>query len=235
VIRRVVWITLLALVALPARAQSPAPAILARAFVVQHRPLADAADVVQPILSPDGSVKLQPRLRTLVVEDRSDVLTRVAALLQSFDLPPRSVEVTLSLFLGTSQERAGQAVGAPSISREVRGVLETLGDFTKWTSYEALGSRSILAVEGAGPVVADLSDDYRAVFTVDAVQHDQRSVTIKRFSLQRRRVDAQGHETREDLYTTGMVLPLERLQTVGAASDPGSKRALFLTLQVREK
>jgi hypothetical protein len=237
VIRRAaVWLLALGLGGLPADAQAPAsPAILARAFVVHHRALADAADIVQPILSADGSVKLQPRLKTLVVEDRSDVLARVAALLASFDLPPRNVEVTLSLFLGTAQERPAQSVGAASFSREVRGVLETLGDFTKWTSYEPLGSRAVIAVEGGAPIVADLSDEYRVVFTVDAVQIEQRAVTFKRFSLQRRRVDAQGKETREDLYTAGMVLPLERLQTVGAASDPGSKRALFLTLQVRER
>ena len=234
--RAAVWLLALGLAGLPADAQAPAsPAILARAFVVHHRALADAADIVQPILSADGSVKLQPRLKTLVVEDRSDVLARVAALLESFDLPPRNVEVTLSLFLGTAQERPAQSVGAASFSREVRGVLETLGDFTKWTSYEPLGSRAVIAVEGGAPIVADLSDEYRVVFTVDAVQIEQRAVTFKRFSLQRRRVDAQGKETREDLYTAGMVLPLERLQTVGAASDPGSKRALFLTLQVREK
>lgn len=229
-----------ALVALAALAavrgqSSPPSALLARAFVVHHRELADAADIVQPVLSSEGSVKIQPRLRTLVVEDRNDVLDRVAALLESFDLPPRNVEVTLSLFLGTAQGRAGQAPGAAGFSREVRGVLETLGDFTKWTSYEPLGSRAVTAIEGGAPVVADLSDDYRVVFTVDAIQVAQRAVTFKRFSLQRRRIDADGRETMQDLYTAGMVLPLERLQTVGAASDPGSKRALFLTLQVREK
>jgi len=234
--RRGLWLVALVLAAWPAAAEEPeAGPILARAFVVHHRALADAADLVQPILSPDGSVTLQPRLRTLVVQDRSDVLTRVATLLESFDLPPRNVEVTLSLFLGTAQERVGQSPGAASFSREVRGVLETLGDFTKWTSYEPLGSRAVIAIEGGAPVVAELSADYRVVFTVDAVQLGQRAVTFKRFSLQRRLRDDEGHETIQDLYTAGMVLPLDRLQTVGAASDPGSKRALFLTLQVREK
>jgi hypothetical protein len=209
--------------------------VLARAFVVHHRPLADAADLVQSILSPDGSVTLQPRLRTLVVEDTGDVLGRVAALLESFDLPPRNVEITLSLFLGTSQEPVAQAPGGASFSREVRGVVEILNDFTKWTSYEPLGSRSLTAIEGGAEIVADLSDEYRVVFTVDAVQIEQRAVTFKRFSLQRRRRDEEGRETLQEVYTAGMVLPLERLQTVGAATDPGSKRALFLTLQVREK
>ncbi len=223
-----------ALLSVRAHASDPT-SILARAFVVHHRELADAAEIVQPILSPDGSLTLQPRLRTLVVQDRDDVLERVASLLESFDLPPRNVEVTLSLFLGTAQGRGGQIPGAAGFSREVRGVLETLGDFTKWTSYEPLGSRAVTAIEGGAPVVAELSDDYRVVFTVDAIQIEQRAVTFKRFSLQRRRIDADGRETIQDLYTAGMVLPLERLQTVGAATDPGSKRALFLTLQVREK
>jgi hypothetical protein len=207
----------------------------AQAFVVHHRELADAAEIVEPILSTDGSLTLKPRLRTLVVQDRPDVLARVATLLGSFDLPPRNIEVVLSLFLGTAQGRAGQVPGAAGLSREVRGVLDAIGDFTKWTAYEPLGSRAVTAIEGGAPVVAELSDDYRVVFTVDAILAEQREVTFERFSLQRRRIDAEGRETIQDLYTAGMSLPFERLQTVGAASDPGSNRALFLMLQVREK
>jgi hypothetical protein len=93
----------------------------------------------------------------------------------------------------------------------------------------------VTAIEGGAPVVAELSDDYRVVFTVDAILVEQREVTFERFSLQRRRIDAEGRETIQDLYTAGISLPFERLQTVGAASDPGSNRALFLMLQVREK
>jgi hypothetical protein len=47
--------------------------------------------------------------------------------------------------------------------------------------------------------------------------------------------DADGVETIEDLYSMGMVMELDRLRVIGAASGPNSRRALFLTLQVRER
>jgi hypothetical protein len=141
-------------------AQSAEESVTARAFPVRFRPLADAADVVAPLLSADGTVTLRPRLRMLVVQDREEVLDRVEALLLSFDLPPRNVEVTLSLFLGTDRLTAGRQRGGPGpeFSKEVRGVIETLGDVTKWIAYEPLGSRSVTGTEGA-TVTAELSHD----------------------------------------------------------------------------
>ena len=56
-----------------------------------------------------------------------------------------------------------------------------------------------------------------------------------RLQLQRIRLDDEGAEQVEDLYTAGMVLPPGKLKLVGAASDPNSRRALFLALQTRPR
>jgi len=214
-------------------AETPDP-IEARAFRVYYRPLSEAADVVGPLLSEEGSLTLRSRLDVLVVQDRVSVLERVAALLESFDLPPRNVEVTLTLFLGMDRRETGGPGGAApgSITQEVRGIIETIGDFTKWQDYELLGSRSVTGVEGAS-VTADLTADYRVVFTVDVVDPGRGMVKFERVVLQRLRRDDTGRESAEDLVSMGMVLELDRLRVVGAASGPDSKRALFLTLQVR--
>jgi len=210
--------------------------VLARAYEVRFRPMSDAAEIVGPVLSDDGALTLKPRLNTLVVEDHVSVLDRVAALLESFDLPPRNVEVTLSLFLGTDRRADGDARRTASgvYSSEVRGVIEALGDFTKWTAYELLGSRSVTGAEG-DRVVSNLSEEYRVVFTVDAVHDKKGVVDFERFSLQRVTRGDDDNETVEDLYTTGMLLDVGRLHVVGAASGPDSSRALFLTLQVEAR
>jgi len=210
--------------------------LTARAFQVRYRPLADAADVVAPLLSADGTVTLRPRLRVLVVQDRRSVLDRVEALLKSFDLPPRNVEVTLSLFLGTDRLTAGRQRGGPGhqFSKEVRGVIETLGDVTKWIAYDPLGSRSVTGTEG-GAVTADLSMDYRVVLEVESVREDGDVVKFDRVSLQRLGRDEEGAETVEDLYSAGMVLTAGRVHVIGAAREPGSDRALFLILEVRPR
>ena len=51
----------------------------------------DVIPVVGPMLSPVGKVMSYPPLRTLVIEDRSDVIERVALVLADLDKPPRQV------------------------------------------------------------------------------------------------------------------------------------------------
>jgi len=221
-----------------ARAGDDDDPVLARAFTVHYRSLTDAAELVDELLSAEGSLTLKPRLRTLIVEDHRSVLDRVAALLESFDLPPRHVEVTLSLFLGRREEEPGGVPDgrAPELSREVRGMLESLGDFTKWTAYEPLGSRSITGIEG-DEVVANVAGDYRVAFTVASVHESQGATRIKfeRFTLEREVTLGDGGRKVEELYTAGMVVDADKLTLVVAASAPDSKRALFLALQVHPR
>jgi len=210
--------------------------IEARVFRVSYRPLADAADVVTPLLSEEGSLTLRARLGVLVVQDHVSVLERVATLLQGFDLPPRDVEVTLTLFLGMDRrEDDGSPPAAPeSITQEIRGIQEVLADFTKWQDYQPLGSRSVTGVEGSS-VTADLTADYRVVFTVDVVDPERGMVKFERVVLQRLRRDESGRESVEQVLSMGMKVELDRLRVIGAASGPDSRRALFLALEARER
>jgi len=90
--------------------------VSARAFAVKFKSLADAAEIVSPVLSPDGTMTLQPRLKTLTIQDRPAVLDRVGKLLDSFDTPPRTVDITLSLFLGTDRRDQDPGKAAPPSS-----------------------------------------------------------------------------------------------------------------------
>lgn len=227
------------LAAAPGAAQPPASAadpVSARAFEVHYQPLLDAADLISPLLSEDGEVTLRPRLSTLVVEDRRSVLSRVADLLRGWDVAPRNVEITLSLFLGI--DRRGEDPDAPTadygLSREIRGIMDKVSDFTKWTSYERLGSQSVTGTEG-DTVVANLSDDYRVVFVIKSVHRTHGSVRFDKLRLQRVRLEDDGSKSVEDLYTAGMRLMPGKFTLVGAASDPDSARALFLALHARPR
>ncbi len=225
-------VTLLPVV--PAQEQEP---VLARVFQVHYRSLTDAADLVGTLLSEDGSITMKPAQRTLVVQDRASVLRRVKTLLEGFDLPPRTVDVTMSLFLGQRDEDEKSGAASPgSLSTEVRGMVETLGDFTKWTSYELLGSRSISGTEG-DPVAAEVAGDYHVGFTVGSVHERQGVVRVKfdRFTLEREVLLGDGGKDIEELYTAGMVVEANKLTLVIAASAPDSKRALFLALQANPR
>ncbi len=209
--------------------------VTARAFEVRHRSLVDAADVVGAVLSDEGTVTLRPRLSTMVVEDRASILVRVASLLKSFDTAPRNIEITLSLFLGTRrQPRSTREVTTGEVSSEARGIMKIIGTFTNWTSYEPLGSQSVTGVEG-DRVETQLSEQYRVVFTLEAVDDQRDKVKVDRFALQRIRSDESGSERAEDLYKTTMVLTAGKPLVLGAARDPGSNRALFLMLQAEPR
>jgi hypothetical protein len=162
------------------------------------------------------------------------VLDRVASLLRSFDTAPRDVEIAMSLFLGTDrrEQEAGRSIPPETMTRDVRGIAETLGDFTKWNSYEPLGGRAVTAAEG-GRVTANLSEEYRVTYDVETVRDD--TVRLTNFVLQRIGHGPDGKETVQDVYSAAVVLPVGRMLMLGAAQNPESKRALFLTLRARPR
>ena len=218
--------------ALAAEVEETSDPLSARAYEIRHRPLSDVAELVAPLLSEDGKLSLQPRLKTLVVEDRVSVLDKVGAVLESFDLPPRNVELALTLFIGTDQSRgeAGRQALPDGVDDAVVDVMDKITKVMKWQSYELLGARSVSGIEG-GRVTATLSDDYRVVFEIDSVEESRGKVLFKSFSVQKVIPTTDGVRY-EDVYTVDMIAPLGRLHTVGVASGPDSSKALFLTLRV---
>ncbi len=220
---------------LPVAAQERIDSVHAKAFRVEFKPLSEAAELIAPLLTDEGSVMMRPRQKSLIVEDRASVLLRVGQVLESFDLPPRSVKVTFVLFMGRDiRENASRPASTASVfSEDVNAVIEALGDVTKWTSYEPLGSRSVRGQEG-GRTVTDLSSDYRVTFEIDTVTRRAGKEVVKfdRIVLQRVSHDEDGNETLEALYATAGTLKTGMLHVAGAASGPGADRALFLTMQV---
>ena len=220
---------------LPVAAQEAADPIRAQTFRVEFKPLSAAAELIAPLLTEQGSVMMRPRQKSLIVEDRASVLARVSQVLESFDLPPRNVKVTFVLFLGRDiRENVSRPASTASVfSEDVNAVIEALGDVTKWTSYEPLGSRSVRGQEG-GRTVADLSSDYRVSFAIDTVTRREGKEIVKfdRIVLQRVGRDEDGNETLDSLYATAGTLKTGMLHVAGAASGPGADRALFLTMQV---
>lgn len=211
----------------------PAATLTARSFEVRHRPLVDAVDLVSAVLSEDGSVSLRPRLGRIVIQDREDVLERVERLLEEFDVPPRNVEVAVSLFLGTDRrdDEAGRLARSPDIAEETRGIRETLSDFTKWTEFAPLGTQTITCLEGYEGTVY-LAEDYRVEFRVQEVEGEDR-VLFDEFRLLRDVPTADGGARTVKHYDAAIRMPVGQELLVGAASGPDASAALFLKLMVR--
>jgi len=200
-----------------------------RVFEVHFRPVSEAVLLVDQLLGPCGSYRVPKALGVIAVEDEPRALERVARALESWDVPPSSVEVTVSLILATRE-----APPAGGLRAELRDVSETLSRVTRWTHYERLGSARLHAVEG-GTVQADLGQRYRVSFRVDAVDPDLGVVRLEPFDLLRL---PGPEETAAGLRSPLVILANSalnvfegRLNLVGAGSRQRD-RALFVALEV---
>ena len=210
---------------------APAAGMQVRLFHIKFKDPGDAALLVSPQLSENGAVTTQPRLRILTVQDTPAVLDRIQDLLASFDVPPRSVEFTVTLILASLAEEA-TAEGKPPISRVVRGIAEALPDITRWTNYKTLDSVKIEGSEGS-KTTRDLADSYKVEFTLESVSESRGIIRLNPFSLLKGETDAGGTLVYRSVYTTTVNLKNEKLLTIGATKSETSPRALFLAMRAR--
>ena len=227
-------LVLLLLVSLPAPsipgpASDPAATRLpTQLFTVRFKDVNDVYLLIEPLLSARGSVQMQPRLRTLAVTDDPETLGKIEAMIQSYDLPPKNVEVALQLILATTAGKPQE-----KISPRIRGVIQKLNEIsTRWSDYRLLGSITVVSSEGENASV-EMGEDYRVSFAVDYASDEQRLVRFKRFTLDRREGPRQP-EGRGEAYSrvldTALNLKEDKLYIFGASRMESSNRALFMTI-----
>ncbi|HEV8335255.1 MAG TPA: secretin N-terminal domain-containing protein [Candidatus Polarisedimenticolia bacterium] len=226
-----VGLPLLLLITLPVLSDpvpAPRPHLPTQLFTVRFKDVNDVYLLIEPLLSQRGSVQMQPRLRTLAVTDDEETLKKIEALIQSYDLPPKSVAVALQLILATAAEKPPE-----TISPRIRGVIQKLNEIsTKWSDYRLLGSATVPCSEGE-KASAELGEDYRISFAVDYAIDEQKLVRFKRLVLDRRD-RSRDAESSEATYTrvldTALNLKEDKLYIFGASKMEGSSRALFMTI-----
>ena len=213
----------------PAPPSDPAASRLpTQLFTVRFKDVNDVYLLIEPLLSARGSVQMQPRLKTLAVTDEPETLAKIETMIQSYDLPPKNVEVALQLILATTAEKPPE-----SISPRIRGVIQKLNEIsTRWSDYRLLGSATLTSMEGDRASV-EMGEDYRVSFAVDYVSDEQKMVRFKRFTLDRRE-RPRGPESTQENYTrvldTALNLKEDKLYIFGASKMESSNRALFMTI-----
>lgn len=202
-----------------------APGLAVRVFTIRHRAVDDAYVLISPSLGPSGSIRSQPHQKTLTVVDTPASLLRIAALLEAFDIPPRSVEVAVQLILASAGPAASEPAPPP-----IRGVIEKLSALsTRWTDYRLVGDARVLGTEGERTRLM-VGEDYRIEFRVDEVADDTRLIRLKPFALQRRELPVEGNERYTAVLDTVLNLRDSQLFIVGASRAERSNKALFMTV-----
>ena len=232
---------LLGILPAPLRAQTSdrRMALETRVFTIHFKEISDIFLLIEDHIGPDGSIWMQPKLKTISITDRAATLDRIEGLIAGYDLPPRNVEISFRLILATTVGEEGQ-VRPPRIRDILRKIDEVT---TRWGNYRLLGSATVIGTEGERSEI-QVGDGYRIGFLIEYAGERQGVVTVRLadFSLEQRQdpdadaVDAAAAAERPEtapylpLLSTSLNLNRDQLYILGASKNEGHDRALFVTI-----
>lgn len=196
--------------------------LVLHAYTLKHRKAAEALTTVSRLLSPRGTVELQPRTNTLVIRDTIAALGQIVPVLRTYDHPARPL--TLEIYIVRA---------ARSASPEVRSDLPApltrrLSSLLSYNVYETKAQALLASLEGQSVTYA-LSSDYEISFRVGTVQAPGR-VKLSDFRISRRNRRAPQPQL---LLHTNLSLRLDQTTNLGLAPSENSPEALMVVLTLR--
>ena len=208
--------------------------VVIRVFTLRYRRAEEVALLVRPLLTDEGSVILQPKLNTLTVRDTAGAVDRAAQAIASYDLPPRAVEISVTLLKATSEPKRpgpGGPVERRPVSEVITGVGEQLKKRFNYTDYQRLDSVVVQGTEGDSVAYA-IGGQYRLAFLVDP-SGDERLIRLKDLSLERLTKDDKGKETRREILKTSINVQAGHTYICGIGKDESACDALFVVFEPR--
>ncbi len=146
------------LVSLLLVAGSQAAELEVRIFTLKHKTPAEASQEIQPLLSAEGSLTVKPGAKSLTVQDRPDVVKRVAVFLETYDVAPPEFGIRLSLMLATNTKpKEGDT------AEITEGLLWRLRRMYRYQYFVPRGS-SVVHGQVGSEVTVKLTDAYSVVF-----------------------------------------------------------------------
>jgi hypothetical protein len=212
-----------------AAAPSPGPGstasddeLILHAYAFKHKRASDAIALVHPLLSPRGTLELQPADNTLVIRDSAATIARIVPLLKSYDRPPRPLRVDIMIV------RASRTAVSPPIVRSdlPEELTRRLHDLLGYDNY-AVEARGALASQEGEAASYELGPDYQVSFRPTVLP--ERRVRLSDFEI--RRQPKRGGQV---LIRTNMNLWVDRTMSLGLAKSEASREALMVVLTVHD-
>ena len=193
------------------------------AFFLKYQRASDALPLVHPLLSPHGTVELQPGDNTLVIRDTATALARILPVLRKFDHPVRSLQMEIFLV------RASRAQISPVVPRSdlPEELTQNLRQLLPYDTYK-MQSQARLATREGESVTYDLGDDFQIDFRLGTVLADGR-VKLSDFHIAR--MTPAG---RQEMIHTNLNLWLDQTMSLGLAKSEKSREALMVVLTLKE-
>ena len=192
------------------------------AYTLQHQPAGEAIELVRPLLSPRGTVELQPKGNTLVLRDSLAALARIVPVLRSFDHPARPVRLEILVV------HASTTVVSPPVESTVPKALEeSLRRLLRYDTFTLLAQADLLTLEGQ-QVVFEMGNGYAVRFQLGTLLANRR-IKLHGFRVTRGATPA----APDELINTNLNLFLDQTVTLALARREGSASALMVVITCR--
>jgi hypothetical protein len=227
--KRTILVLLLSIVtvALSAADQS---STTARVFNLKNASVIEAFTAIEPLLSNDGSVTVQPSRGRITIQDSPEVVGRIASMMAELDRIPGEYRIEVELLEGLDVERAPEL--APELDRRLHRMFP-------FKSYRRAG-RTVFQGEFGQPTTASLSRSYRLSFLAEASNVPESTpwgvadlgnrTQVKWLRLDRLTAGDGGGEKVDELLRTTVFLSPRQKMIIGAGSSEDSASGLVLIL-----
>jgi hypothetical protein len=220
------WALALTVTVLPAAAQSaPGPRdVVTRAYTFKYQRASEAVVMVYPLLSPKGTVELQPSGNTLVIRDTVTAVQKIMPALRAYDHPSRSLRLEIYVV------KASRSTVSPQVQRSdlPEDLTKRLRGLFAYDSFEKQAQAQLAGAEGQW-VVYELGPDYKVSFRFGSLTED-RQVKLSSFRIARR----EEGKAEAVLLHANLMLPIDHTTSLGIASSESSPEALMVVLTLRE-
>ena len=208
---------------------------VSRVFTLQHVSVSEATAAVQPMLSSEGSLTLQPSRSRITVQDFPEVVDRVARVVGELDRLPEHYRVHIELLEGGAEQPFGSAAEVEANDR--------LKKMFKFPAYRRLGSAVVEGELGAD-ARASLGSGYRVSFLarIPTVSPDTpwgmpdpgTRIQLRGLTLEHMRSSANGEQVSREFLRTNILLSPNQKVYIGAGSSEDSETGLVLIVHVQD-
>ena len=191
-----------------------------RTFQFKFKKAENAAAVIKPLMSAEGSISIKAAGNSLVVTDLPENMKKIADALANFDKEAQPFRLSVRLVsAGRGADNEGRV---PSELRDVAPKLAML----RFNVLDAIGNAEVMGKEGE-PGQIDLNG-YRADFKFGAYDPASDSINLVDFKLSQ----LTGDQLTQVMKTT-LNLKLGQTVIIGATKNAQSQRALMIVFTAK--
>lgn len=231
-IRRLIPLVLVAAMIAPSVAAGPVPTTV-RVFHLNHCSVTEAAAAVESLLTEDGTMTVQPRKGRITVQDRPDVVDRVAEVIAELDRSPGRYLIDVEILEGVQ--------GALPANQRA-DVDDRLLRMFPFTSYRSIGVASFNGVVGES-AEADLGEGFYLSFLAESlgigddtpfgIPRPGSRIHLEWLILSKLTDGSAGSQRPVELLRTSIFLSENQEVILGAGASESSKRGVVLIFQAR--